>query len=106
LEDIKSGDLKSTDTPNVPDLGSPEIDTKKEDIIDGQTEQEIIDKNINAADGITTASDYPAETEPEVTQSEKPTQGVISQDAARNAMLENRKLRKELAALKKRFGVK
>lgn len=105
LKDIANGDVKATDEVAAPSPDLP-IEAKKEQIIDGQTDQEIMDKNIQAADGITTASDYPSEEEVPVTSSEKPTQGVISQDAAKNAILENRKLRKELATLKRRFGVK
>jgi hypothetical protein len=73
-------------------------------IVTTQTEAEIQDANMKAADGILTPADNEKTNGEFEVDSNEPVQGEISQEEAINAILQNRKLRKEIAGLKARFG--
>jgi len=95
--------LENAETPSLDNiLKDPESSETGEQIITDQTAGEIEDHNINAADGITTASDF----DPDVgsgekeAPSEEPAQGEISQEEAIAAIKQNRLLRRENQKLK------
>ena len=85
------------------------LDNAKEEIVANQTIEEISETITSKADGILTHDDLAKAKEIPATDSgvdllKQPVQGEISQAEAIKAIIENRKLQKEINSLKKQLG--